>query len=103
MSLLLDHVRMLMADNGTLYLTTNNVRSLTWQAMWDGTAAHLENDDHICWFDINTLKVLLKRSKLRIMRIFYCNNEQDKKFCKRHKVEWHSSYGRRIYLIIKKV
>lgn len=103
MTSFLNNVKMFMALQSTLYLTTNNVRSLVWQAMWDGRMAFLENDDHICWFDLDTLKVLLRRSGLKVHKHFYCFNKQDRQLADDHKIEWRPSLGRRIYLQIRKI
>lgn len=98
----LNNTKLFMADRAIIYLTTSNVRSLTWQGMWDGKMEFLFNDDHICWFDIDTLRSLLKRSGLKIRAIRYCGNKVDKELAEEHNIEWQPNLSRRIYLHVGK-
>jgi 2-polyprenyl-3-methyl-5-hydroxy-6-metoxy-1,4-benzoquinol methylase len=98
----LNNTRSLLKQDGTIYMTTPNVRSLVWQAMWDGRMEFLRNDDHICWFDIDTLVTLLDRSGLKMHSYYYCWNEVDQKLAKEHNIDWRSSLGRRIYFHAKR-
>lgn len=98
----LNNIRTLLTKIGTIYMTTPNVRSLAWQAMWDGRLAFLRNDDHICWFDIDTLITLLDRSGLKMHRYFYCWNDVDKNLAEEHKMDWRPSLGRRIYFHVRR-
>lgn len=101
-SMFLDNAKSILTDKGILYLTTSNARSLIWHAMWDGSKAFLFNEDHIAWYDIDTLRSLLARSGLKIRVIRYCGNDQDKEMASKCNIRWHASLSRRIYLHIGK-
>ena len=98
----LDGVRTLMTDKSTFYLVVPNARSLVWQKMWDGSKHFLYNDDHVCWFDIDTLRTLLGRSGLKISRETYCWHHIDIELAKQHKFKWQPSFGRKLYLHVRK-
>ena len=74
LTLFLDNMYLLLADNGSLYITTPDVTSVSAQAVLrgetypDGRPKMKVNPDHICWFDIQTLTTLLKRSNLKITK-----------------------------------
>ncbi len=103
LTMFLEGIKMLMKNDGILYLTAPNARSLVWHAMWDGRKSFLYNDDHICWFDIDTIRSLLKRSGLIIAHEYYCYNKHDVTLAEEHSVEWQENLGRRMYLHIGKV
>lgn len=74
LSLFLDNMYRLLADNGSLYLTTPDVASegmrkfLDGKTYPDGRPVAKINPDHICWFCETTLRALLKRSNLKITK-----------------------------------
>jgi 2-polyprenyl-3-methyl-5-hydroxy-6-metoxy-1,4-benzoquinol methylase len=74
LSLFLDNMYLLLADNGSLYLTTPDVASEGTQAFFrgetypDGRPKMKINPDHICWFCKTTLRTLLERSNLKMTK-----------------------------------
>ena len=95
----LDNINYLMTDNATLHLTTPNMRSPRWLNMFIAGKIKV-NKDHICWFDIFTLTILLKRSGLVVDEIMYHAQETaDIRKLGLQPKDWMS---RRLYVTIKK-
>ncbi len=103
LTIFLDNVKRFMSKDGSLYITTPNIRSPSWLAMWAGEARPLFNYDHICWFDLDTIKTLLNRSNFKIQRIFYCTYIRDKEYAKLFRLKWKSWMSRRLYIIARRM
>jgi 2-polyprenyl-3-methyl-5-hydroxy-6-metoxy-1,4-benzoquinol methylase len=101
--LLFDNLHLFMTPDASLYLTTPNVRSPWWLGIWHGHIKRKVNEDHHCWFDIDTLNVMLKASGLEVSEHFYCTHDLDRKAAKRLKLEWQPWMGRRLYVVARKV
>ena len=97
----LDCLKILLDDDGFLYLTTPNMRSVSWFHMfWKDRI--IINPDHTCWFDPTTLEILLKQSGLKLHKIFYHGHTRDKENAKDLGVKYEKWMARRIYAIVKK-
>lgn len=99
LGMFLENVKNMMDDNGTLHLTTPNMRSPRWMEMFIRNNFKV-NPDHICWFDIFTLTNLLKREKLKIVETMYQAQEiKSINFFKFKAQDW---MARRLYVVVKK-
>ena len=96
---MLDNINYIMTDDGVLHLTTPNMRSPRWMQMFVNRKVKV-NPDHICWFDIFTLKNLLKRSGFKVVETMYHSLENSAiSFLKLTPQDW---MARRIYVVVKK-
>ncbi len=99
LGIFLDNIKLMLNDNGALYLTTPNMRSPRWMDMCINNKYKV-NKDHICWFDIFTLGNLLKRVNLVITETMYQAQEtQSIKFFKFKPKDW---MARRLLVEVKK-
>lgn len=99
LGLLLDNIKLMMTKKGQLHLTTPNMRSPRWMQMFVTRKVKV-NPDHICWFDIFTLRNLLKRHKLKVVETMYHSLETGSiSFLKLKPQDWMS---RRIYVVVEK-
>ncbi len=98
----LDNIQSFMTDNAKLYLTTPNIKGLYWYGVWYGLVKGIINEDHICWFDVDTLNVLLDRSGLQIDKIHYCEYRIDERIARTLKLKYEPWMARRLYIIVEK-
>jgi len=95
----LNNLYFILADGGQLLITTPNMRSSRWYAMFVRNKVKI-NPDHVCWYDIFTLENILKRSKLKVVETLYHSPENhDAGFLKLVPQEW---MARRLYVIVEK-
>lgn len=100
---LLDNLHLFSTPQARVYMTTPNVRSPWWMKCWIANDNKALNADHVCWYDIDTLRVLLSRSGFKIDELFYCTDPQDKHVAKRFGLTWQPWMGRRMYFVLRKV
>ena len=99
LGIFLDNIKLMLKDTGTLYLTTPNMRSPRWMEMCVKNKYKV-NADHVCWFDIFTLKNLLKRANLKIIQTMYQAQEtQSIRFFKFTPQDW---MARRLLVVVEK-
>lgn len=99
LGIFLNNIKLMLNDEGVLYLTTPNMRSPRWMEMCIKNKYKV-NKDHICWFDIFTLSNLLKRVNLVITETMYQAQEtQSIKFFKFKSKDW---MARRLLVEVKK-
>jgi len=97
--LFLDNIREMMTDDGLLYITTPNMRSVRWFMMFVRNKVKI-NFDHVCWYDEFTLSVLLRRHGLKVKEtLFHSEEIQDANQLKLPYKPWMC---RRLYMIISK-
>ena len=99
LGLFLESLNRLSDDNASIYFTTPNARSYFWNSKFNTQKV---NHDHVCFFDDNTLKALMKRHGFYISHLQYCFHDDDKKSAKQLGLKFEPWMGRRIYFIIKK-
>lgn len=99
LGLFLESLNRLSNDDVSIYFTTPNSRSYFWNRQFNTQKI---NHDHVCWFDDNTLKALMKRYGFYISDLKYCFNKNDARSSSKLGLKFESWMGRRIYFIIKK-
>jgi len=99
LGLFLENIKLMLEDNGSLYLTTPNMRSPRWMQMCI-TDTYKVNADHICWFDIFTLNNLLKRADLKIVDTLY--QAQEMKAIRFFNFKPQDWMARRILAVVQK-
>jgi 2-polyprenyl-3-methyl-5-hydroxy-6-metoxy-1,4-benzoquinol methylase len=100
----LDNLHLFMTPNATLYLTAPNARSPYWWNVFLGRMNNGKvNEDHICWYEIVTLKETLSRSGFKVEEAFYCTQGQDKKAAQQLGVDWQDWMGFKLYVVVRKV
>lgn len=98
--LFLSNIYDMLEDNGLLYITTPNMRSVRWMAMFIRNNFKV-NSDHICWYDEFTLTNILKSANFKIVEIMYQAPEKaDAKFLGLKYEDW---MARRLYIIAEKI
>lgn len=96
---LLDNIALMMNEDGILHLTTPNMRSPRWIHL-ASTNKWKVNIDHICWLEIFTLKILLKRSGLVVVDEMY--HAQEGAAIKALGLKPKPWMARRLYVTVKK-
>ncbi len=98
--LFLSNIYNMLEDNGLLYITTPNMRSVRWMAMLVRNNFKV-NPDHVCWYDEFTLSNILKSANFKIVKIMYQASEKaDAKFLGLKYKDW---MARRLYIIASKI
>jgi len=88
LTLCCNNVYRLLNKGGNLYISTPNASSIKW--LYNRlNNKKVNNPDHICWFDKNTITEILRRSKLKVIDVKYYGDciELSKKIKIDHK-EW---------------
>jgi len=96
---LLDNISYLMTDDAVLHLTTPNMRSPRWIHLANINKWNV-NNDHVCWLEIFTLKILLKRSGLIVSEEMY--HAQENAAIRALGLKPKPWMARRLYVTVKK-
>ncbi|OQB41119.1 MAG: bifunctional 3-demethylubiquinone-9 3-methyltransferase/ 2-octaprenyl-6-hydroxy phenol methylase [candidate division CPR1 bacterium ADurb.Bin160] len=71
LGIFLDNIYFLLKKTGIVFLTTPNMICPKWTYVMKKTKDLRVHDEHVCWFDKNTITVLLKRHNFKIKEFFY--------------------------------
>jgi hypothetical protein len=59
--------------------------------------------DHICWYELATLKEALSRSGFKVDEAFHCTQGPDRKAAQQLGVDWQDWMGFKLYVVVRKV
>lgn len=100
-TLFVDNLKLAMRDNGSLFLTVPNMRGIRWFHMFYKDKIKI-NPDHVCWFDVITLSILLGRSQMKITEAMYHGNKDDKLRARELKLQYKTWMAGKLFVIGKK-
>ena len=77
------------------------MRAVRWFEMFCRNKIKI-NPDHVCWYDITTLEILLSRSNFKVVETFYHKNQLDVEAADRLDITYKEWMGSKLYVICEK-